>query len=376
MQNNNYFPEIHGNLGFSSICLPMKGEEVDTAKFRKMADAFLDAGFNYFDTGHDYFGGRAEQVFRECVAKRHPRESFLLANKLKESCFMKERDILPFFEKQLDWCGVDYFDFYLMDEQNQFNYQVFKEQKAYETASRLKKEGLIRHIGISFHDTPELLDIILTEHPEIEFVQIRFNYADYAEPPIESRLVYSTCVKHGKPVNVMHPLKGGKLVDLPEDAEQLLRNLGGGSNASYALRFAASFPNTIMILPGSSDMGHLRENCSVMKEFHPLDQEEMNTIYDASTAIYSMTEIPCIACGKCIKDSVCKRLIRIPELFAALNSYVTYHDRNAKYYYHNVLTGHGHGKASDCAMCASCEKVCPQQLNIRQLLKKVAATFE
>lgn len=376
MQASKYFPDIHGNLGFSSMRLPMNGDKVDIEKLSQMVDAFLEAGFNYFDTGHDLFEGGAELALRKCVSKRYPREDFVLTNKLKESCFMKQKDIRPLFERQLEMCGVAYFDFYLMDEQNQFNYQIFKEQKAYETVAKLKEEGKIRHVGITFHDAPEVLDVILSQHPEIDVVQIQFNYADYTEPPVEGRNLYDICMKHGKAVIATSPIKNGKLANLPEEAERVLHDMNGGSNASYAIRFAASFPNTILTLPSTSDLEHLKENCSVMKEFHPMDEAEKELMRTVSDALYSLTEIPCIACRHCLKDIICPRSIRIPDLFATLNNYVAYHDRNAKYYYHNVVTGPGHGKASDCVMCGSCEKVCPQQLNIRKLMMKVAETFE
>ena len=375
MQKNRFFSEIKGNLGFSCTCLPVKNGEVDRKQFRRLAESFLNSGFNYFDTAHDVLDGGAERAFRECVAKKVPRDQYILANKLKESCFMKRPDIRPLFEKQLENCGVDYFDFYFLDEQNQMNYQIFREQEAFETVLALKREGRIRHIGIVFHDTPELLDIILTQHPEIEAVQIRFNYADWAEPPIESRRLYDVCVKHGKAVFATAPVKGGRLAELPEEAEKILRDMGGGSSTSYAIRFAASYPGVALVIPGTKDPAHLAENCAAMKEFHPLTDEEMFRVHEVSDALYSLTEINCIGCGYCLKDIKCRNSILIPELFKLFNNYVLYQDRNAKYYYTNVLTN-GHGKASDCVFCGSCEKVCPQQLNIRQLLRKVAETFE
>ncbi len=376
MQANKFFPEIQGNLGFGCSRLPVKNGQVDQKQYRRLTDIFLEAGFNYFDTAHDVLDGGAETAFRECVAKRLPRERFVLADKLKESCFMKTPDIRPLFEKQLKNCGVDYFDFYFLDEQNQQNYQIFREQAAFETVRELKEEGRIRHIGIVFHDSPELLDIILTQHPEIEAVQIRFNYADWAEPPIESRRIYDVCVKHGRAVITTEPVKGGKLAELPEEAEQMIRNLSGGS-ASYAIRFAASYPNIALVIPGVMDPEHMEENCTFMKDFHPLSDEEKYFIHDVSDTLYSLTEINCIDCRNCVKDIMCRNKLLIPDLFKLYNNFVLYHDRNAKYYYDNVLTGStGHGKASDCVYCGSCEKVCPQQLNIRQLLRKVAETFE
>ena len=254
MENSRFFPEIHGNFGFGCMRLPMKAGKVDYKEFSRMADAFIDAGFNYFDTAHGYINGQSETAIRDCVAKRYDRFSFLLTNKLTAPYFNKQEDIRPFFEKQLAWCGVDYFDFYLMHAQDKNIYQKFKRCKAYETAYAFKEEGLIRHFGISFHDKADVLDRILTEHPEIEIVQIQFNYVDYEDASVESRKVYEVCEKHGKPVVVMEPVKGGSLVNLPADADKILRELNGGSNASYAIRFAASFPNMAMVLSGMSDM--------------------------------------------------------------------------------------------------------------------------
>ena len=265
MIENRFFPEIHGNFGFGCMRLPMKNGEVEHELFSRMADTFIDAGFNYFDTAHGYIGGKSETAIRECVAKRYPREKFLLTNKLTTPYFNKQEDIRPFFEQQLSWCGVDYFDFYLMHAQDKNNYQKYKRCKAYETCYALKEEGLIRHFGISFHDKADVLDMILTEHPEIEIVQIQFNYVDYEDASVESRKVYEVCEKHGKPVIVMEPVKGGSLVNLPVDADKILRDLNGGSNASYAIRFAASFPNMAMVLSGMSDMAQMQDNVRAMK---------------------------------------------------------------------------------------------------------------
>ena len=187
MHKNIFFPEINGNFGFGCMRLPMKGEEVDTEEFAKMADAFVDAGFNYFDTAHGYIRGKSETAIREVVSRRYGREKFLLANKLSDPYFSSADDVRPFFESQLKLCGVDYFDFYLMHAQNRNNYLKFKECKAYETAFRLKEEGLVRHFCLSFHDRPEVMEMILTEHPEIEAVKIQFNYIYYDDPSVQAR---------------------------------------------------------------------------------------------------------------------------------------------------------------------------------------------
>lgn len=376
MENNRFFPEIHGNFGFGCMRLPMREKQVDTAVFHQMIDAFLDAGFNYFDTAHGYIGGQSETAIRDGLAARYPRERFLLTNKLTAPYFEKQEDIRPFFEQQLAWCGVRYFDFYLMHAQDKNNYEKFKRCKAYETAYAFKKEGLIRHFGISFHDKADVLDRILTEHPEIEIVQIQFNYVDYEDPSVEGRKVYEVCEKHGKPVIVMEPVKGGSLVKLPDEADAVFRRLKGGSNASYAIRFAASFPKMAMVLSGMSDMAQMEDNLNAMRDFKPLSPEEMEAVWQVCGIFRSLNLVPCTACRYCIEESECPKGIRIPDLFAALNAHEAFHNWNTGFYYNSILTGGGHGKASECIRCGKCEKVCPQHLEIRTLLQDVAKTFE
>ena len=376
MENSRFFPEIRGNFGFGCMRLPMKAGKVDYKEFSRMADAFIDAGFNYFDTAHGYINGQSETAIRDCVAKRYDRFSFLLTNKLTAPYFNKQEDIRPFFEKQLAWCGVDYFDFYLMHAQDKNIYQKFKRCKAYETAYAFKEEGLIRHFGISFHDKADVLDRILTEHPEIEIVQIQFNYVDYEDASVESRKVHEVCETHGKPVVVMEPVKGGSLVNLPADADKILRELDGGSNASYAIRFAASFPNMAMVLSGMSDMEQMEDNISAMKNFEPLSDTEMEAVRKVCDIFKGLNLIPCTSCRYCIEESQCPKGIRIPDMFSSLNAHEAFHNWNTGYYYNNIITGGGHGKASECIKCGKCEKVCPQHLSIRELLEDVARTFE
>ncbi len=376
MIKNRFFPEIHGNFGFGCMRLPMKDDEVDYEEFSKMADAFIASGLNYFDTAHGYLRGKSEIAIRECVAKRHDRSEFLLTNKLTTPFFDKQEDIRPFFMQQLEWCGVDYFDFYLMHAQDHNNYPKYKKCKAYETAYAFKEEGLIKHFGISFHDKPEVLDMILTEHPEIEIVQIQFNYADYEDKAVESRKVYEVCEKHGKPVITMEPVKGGSLVNLPEEADKIFRDLNGGSNASYALRFAASQPNMAMVLSGMSNMKQMEDNLSSMVDFKPLDEEEREAVNRVCAIFKSLELIPCTSCRYCIEESSCPKGILIPDLFSAMNQHEAFHNWNTGYYYNNIITGNGHSKASECIKCGKCERVCPQHLSIRDLLVKVAETFE
>ena len=377
MSPNSFFPEIHGNFGFGCMRLPQqKGGAIDYDEFCRMADAFIAAGFNYFDTAHGYHGGKSETAIADCVSKRFDRSQFLLTNKLTDPFFHKQEDIRPFFEQQLAWCKVDYFDFYLMHAQDRNNYKKFQQCKAYEAAWQLKEEGKIRHLGISFHDKHEVLDMILTEHPEVEVVQIQFNYADYETDTVESRKVYEVCAKHQKPVIVMEPVKGGSLVNLPSQANQILRDLHGGSNASYAMRFAGSFPMMSVVLSGMSNLEQMEDNILTMQDFKPLDEREKEAVQKVCDIINKKNLIPCTSCRYCIEESTCPKGILIPELFSAQNQHDTFHNWNTNFYYDAVLTGGSRGKASDCIECGKCEKVCPQHLPIRELLKTVAKTFE
>ena len=375
MIQNPFFPEIHGNFGFGCMRLPMKDGKVDHDEFRRMADAFIAAGLNYFDTAHGYISGQSETAIRDCVAKRHDRSEFLLADKLSDPFFRKEEDVRPFFESQLKACGVEYFDFYLMHAQDKSNYPKYRRCRAYETALALKEEGKIRHFGISFHDKADVLDMILTEHPQIEIVQIQFNYVDYEDASVESRKVYEVCEKHGKPVIVMEPVKGGSLVDLPAEADRILRELNGGSNASYALRFAASFPSMAMVLSGMGNMAQMEDNLSAMRDFVPLNEKEMEAVRRVCDVFHSLDLVPCTGCRYCVDESECPRRIRIPDVFAALNAREAFHDWNSGMYY-GIVTRDGHGKASECIRCGKCERVCPQHLPIRELLRKAAQAFE
>ena len=364
---------VKKNFGFGCMRLPMNGDEVNLEETKKMVDAFLDAGFNYFDTAHGYIQGKSETALKACLTSRYPRDKYILTNKLSGGFFKTEADIRPLFESQLEACGVDYFDFYLMHAQGEGCYPHYKKCRAYETAFELKKEGKVRHVGISFHDRAEFLEHILTEYPEIEVVQIQFNYVDYDDLAVQSRKCYEVCRKYNKPVLVMEPVKGGNLVNLPEEAKAILENLHGGSPASYAIRFAAGFPGMMMVLSGMSSLQQMQDNISFMRDFKPLNEQEMEAIHQVQEIFKSKNLIPCTACRYCTDG--CPQHISIPDLFAIMNTKQIHHDWNVDYYYDDVYTGPGR-KASDCLKCGKCEKVCPQHLPIRQLLEDVAKEFE
>ena len=366
------FEKVKKNFGFGCMRLPMKNGEVDYDELNKMVDTFIENGFNYFDTAHGYVGTKSEIAVRECLVKRYPRESFVLTDKLTNFYFKTESDVRPFFESQLKACGVEYFDFYLMHAQSKENFAYFKRCRAYEQALEFKKEGKIKHFGISFHDTADVLDEILTEYPQIEVVQIQLNYVDFDDPAVQSRKCLEVCNKHNKPVIVMEPVKGGNLVRLPSDAKKYFDELGGGY-ASYAIRFAASRKGVFMVLSGMSDIAQMNDNISYMKDFKPLDEKELKAVQNVCGVFKGMNLIPCTACRYCIDG--CPKKISIPDLFACMNAKNIYHDWNANYYYNEVHTK-SRGKASDCIKCGKCEKACPQHLPIRQLLVSVAKEFE
>ena len=367
-----HFPEIKKNFGFGCMRLPMNGKVVNDAEFTQMVDAFLDAGFNYFDTAHGYLDGESERAIKRCLTSRHPRDRYLLTDKLTGAFFEKNEEIRPLFERQLEACGVEYFDFYLMHSQNKNSFVKFKNARAYETAFELKAEGKIRHVGISFHDTADVLDQILTEYPQIEIVQIQFNYVDYDDPAVQSRDCYEVCRKHGKPVIVMEPVKGGNLVNLPDEAKAVYDALGG-SYASYAIRFAAGFEGIEMVLSGMSTPEQMADNISFMKDFRPLSEEELRAVTKVCAIFQGKGLIPCTACRYCTAG--CPMEISIPDLFACYNAKTVFNDWNQDFYYNDVHTAQG-GKASACIGCGQCENECPQHLEIRDLLRDVAKVFE
>lgn len=364
-----YFDNVKKNFGFGCMRLPMKRLGVDYKEFSKMIDLFMSSGFNYFDTAKIYTAGKSEIALRECLVKRYPREDFVFVDKLTSVFFRKESDIRPLFEKQLKACGLEYFDFYLMHAQNAKNFKKYKKCHAYETAFDLKTEGKIKHVGISFHDKASVLEDILTEYPQIEVVQIQFNYVDYEDDNVESRKCYEVCRKHDKPVIVMEPVKGGSLIKLPEKAQAIFDALHGGSNASYAIRFAAGFEGIMMVLSGMSNMEQMRDNLSFMTDFEPLDEKERAAVDKVCALFKKQDIIPCTACRYCTDG--CPKQIPIPEIFTVLNAKKQNKISNGDSSY-----SYGGGKASDCIKCGKCESACPQHLEIRKLLEQAANELE
>lgn len=345
-------------LGFGCMRFPMQGESIDIAALAKMVDTFLDAGGCYFDTARLYHGGASETALRAALTSRYPRERYLLTNKLTQLYFETEADILPLFESQLTACGVEYFDFYLLHAMNQEYYEKFTACNAFEILKQLKADGRIRHIGMSFHDTPEFLQWVLERHPEIELVQLQFNYADVDNPDVESLKCYQVCEKFGKPVIVMEPVKGGRLSALPEEGMQLLRSVTEETPSSFALRYCASFPQIKLILSGMSDLTQMTENLRTLAAPRAFSEAEFAVAERLGELVRKQLLIACTGCRYCTDG--CPQGIPIPELFSAYNARA------------QRLPYEADGaRAGECVQCGACEAICPQHLEIRKLLKRV-----
>ena len=361
-------------LGFGFMRLPMKGEEVDIETTCRMVDEFLAAGFCYFDTAHGYHDGQSEAALKAALTSRYPREKYILADRLSPPFFETEADIRPLFEQQLEACGVEYFDMYLMHAQSAGRFEFYKSCRAYETAFALKAEGRVRHVGISFHDTAEVLERILTEYPQLDFVQLQFNYLDYEDPQVQSRACYEVCRRHQKPVVVMEPVRGGRLAQLPDEARALLAKVSDSSPAGFALRFAADFEGVKMVLSGMSTMEQVHDNIACMQSFAGFGREEEQAIEKAQEALARIPVIPCTSCNYCAE--VCPGDIGISGSFTAMNYLTMYGNMAAARHQENwLVTMHQRKRADECLQCGACEEVCPQHIHIRDELKRVCATF-
>ena len=366
-----FFENIKMKLGFGFMRLPMSGDKVDIEECTRMVDYFMENGFNYFDTAHGYIDGKSELALKETLTCRYPRNSYILTNKLSGQHFDKNEDIRPLFQSQLDACGVEYFDFYLMHAQSKGLFEKYKKCRAYETAFELKKEGKVKHVGLSFHDKASVLEEILTEYPEIEAVQIQFNYLDYDDPSVQSRKCYEVCRKFNKPVIIMEPVKGGALTNIPDEGQKIFDDLNSGSNASYAIRYCAGFDGVMMVLSGMGSMAMMRDNVSYMKDFKPLNSKELSAVEQVKKILIKQSLIPCTACRYCMER--CPQQIAIPDFFSLQNDRKLNGEANTEQL--NKIVSKS-GKISDCADCGMCEDICPQHLEIRKLLKKAARELE
>lgn len=367
-------------FGFGCMRLPLQNKDdqtsFDTETFNKMVDTFLEKGFTYFDTAYVYHAYRSEDAVRESLVKRHRRDEFELATKLPMRDLRSAEDMERIFNEQLRKCGVDYFDYYLLHNIGVNAYKKACEFDSFGFGQRKKQEGKIKNFGMSFHDTPELLDEILAAHPELDFVQLQINYIDWDNPGIQSGRCHEVARKHGKPIIVMEPIKGGNLALVPKKAERLMKEYNPAASVpSWAIRFAASQEGVIMVLSGMNTMEQLLDNTSCMADFEPLNKEEYKIIGQVIDIINENTAIPCTTCRYCEKD--CPMNIAIPDYFALYNSSkraVTGNISSQFVYYLNLAVNHG--KAGDCIGCGQCENTCPQHLKIPELLKDVSAAFD
>ncbi len=370
-------------LGFGLMRLPLNDPadvtKVDYDTLCKMADRYMEAGFNYFDTANPYHGGgNSEIAFRECIAKRYPRDSYTITNKLSFFIVQKAEELEPFFAGQLERCGVDYFDYYLLHSMNKDYLELAEKIGAFDFVQKKKAEGKIKHIGFSFHDTADVLEDFLTRHPEMEYVQLQLNYADWENVEVQSRKNYETAVRHGKQILVMEPVKGGLLSNVPPEAEKLLKDAEPDmSVASWAIRYVASLPNVAMVLSGMSSMEQMEDNLSYMSGFKPLTESEKQMVEKVAEIIVSRENIACTGCRYCVDG--CPKKIGIPDFFKLMNDISKFGDRQiqmSKNYYNHYTGTLGMGKASACVKCGQCESKCPQHLPIIKYLEDTAEMLE
>ncbi len=370
-----YLGEQIKKLGFGLMRLPKKGEEIDVEQVKVMVDKFLAAGFTYFDTAWAYAG--SEDAIRQALVERYPREKFQLATKNAAWINCKTREeAIEQFNLSLKRTGAGYFDFYLLHNLGESRTKFFDDFDMWSFVQEKKAEGLIKHVGFSFHSTPKELEEILTKHPEMEFVQLQINYGDWENPAIQSRACYEVARKHGKPVIIMEPVKGGMLANPPESVKQILQAAEPESScASWAIRFAADLEGLIVVLSGMSNVEQMEDNLSYMKDFTGLTESQKETINKAREALAKIPVIPCTTCNYCAK--VCPKEIGISGTFTAMNYLTLYGDKAAAQHQENWLVGgHGRKKAAECIKCGKCEQVCPQHISIREELVKAGRALQ
>ena len=369
-------------LGFGLMRMPLldptDAANVDVEQVKQMVDLFLEKGFTYFDTAWMYNGFASENVVKEALVDRHPRESFTLATKLHAGFFNSLEDRDKIFNEQLKKTGAGYFDYYLLHGIEAEMLPKYEKFDCFNWIMEKKEQGLIKHAGFSFHDSAELLDEILTKHPELEFVQLQINYLDWESEWIQARACHEVAVKHNKPIIVMEPVKGGTLAKVPEAAEKLFAQLDSSMSVpSWVIRFAASLPNVMMVLSGMSNLQQMQDNLSYMEQFVPLTEQEKAVCFQVADLINSQITIPCTGCSYCTEG--CPMNIAIPQYFSIYNEDMRerLEEKGWTINFSNYgMLSNKFGKASECVECGQCESVCPQHLTIMDYLKDVAEHYE
>ncbi|WP_322170734.1 aldo/keto reductase [Acutalibacter caecimuris] len=361
-------------LGFGLMRLPMQGEEIDMEQVKQMVDAFMEKGFTYFDTAYVYIGGKSEVALKEAVVDRYPRDSFQCATKLPLWDLKEPADMERVFQESLDRAGLSYYDFYLLHALGKESAQKAEDLGAWAFIKQLKEQGRAKHIGFSFHDSADVLEDILSKHPEAEFVQLQINYADWDSDGVQARLCYETARRHGKAVIIMEPVKGGALATMTPEVQGIFKAADpNASVASWAVRYAASLDGLITVLSGMSDLAQMRDNLSYMADFQPLSSQERAVVAQVVDVLKNTPTIPCTACKYCVDG--CPQKINIPGAIAAMNQLTLYGDLSRAQGHYKHATAEG-GKASACIQCGACQSHCPQHLEIINHLQSIAGKLE
>jgi hypothetical protein len=360
-------------LGFGFLRLPQTGTSgIDWPLLEAMVDEFLASGGTYFDTAYTYLDGMSEAALKWAVVERHPRANFQIADKLPGWKVKRQSDCQKYFSEQLDRCGVDYFDVYLLHWLNQANYAIAEQYDEFGFLNRLKAGGRIGKTGFSYHGDAATLEKILQAHPDVDVVQLQINYLDWDDPAMEAHKCYDVAARYGKEIVVMEPVKGGTLADLPEEAAQLLSHAAPAeSAASWAIRFAQSLEQVCVVLSGMNTMEQMKDN---MRDVSPLSKQEYELLEQVSAIVARNTAIPCTGCRYCVKE--CPKEIAIPDYFRIYNGYSRFPAEGWKIGPVYASIAQSNGKASDCIHCRACEKNCPQQIPITKWLEKVAKALE